>query len=63
MSVFERLILFEQTYNREQMEKRSGNKTQLTPYRKGWREELKDKHGYRSSRRKRGLLKKAGEWQ
>lgn len=45
------------------MEKRSGNKTQLTPYRKSWREELKGKHCYKSSRRKCGLLKKAGQWQ
>lgn len=45
------------------MGKRSGNKTQLTPYRKSWRDELKGKHSYNSSRRKHGLLKKAGEWQ
>lgn len=44
------------------MEKRSGNKTQLTPYRKSWREELKGKHSYNSSKRKHGLLKKAGRW-
>lgn len=42
------------------MEKRSGNKTRLTPHRKGWREELKGKHSYASSRRKCDLLKKAG---
>lgn len=44
------------------MEKRSGNKTQLTPYQKSWREELKGKHSYNSSERKHGLLKKAGRW-
>lgn len=42
------------------MAKRSGKKIQLTPYLKSWREEKKGKHSYNSSKRKQGLLKKAG---
>lgn len=48
---------------KEQTEKRSGNKTRLTPHRKSWREELKGKHSYGSGRRKCDLLQKAGELQ
>lgn len=63
MTVFKRLIFFEQTYNQRPSGEGVREQTQLTPYRKSWREELKGKHSYSLSRRKCGLLKQAGEWQ